>query len=189
MLEINDTELEAAKAGERAAISLLVQVWHRPLRAFVATTLVSPQDVDDVAQEVFLRAIERIDRVENANSLGPFLRGVARNVIRERQRKYAREGTAYMRFAEDRLESATARKKAEWLADPELLSALRSCLAGLPDKSRQMLALRYADQLNSDQIGQQVGLNGPAVRTAMRRARNALLKCIHSSYGPALDAT
>ena len=181
--------MQAAKDGDRAAISLLVRVWHRPLRACIAKILLAPQDVDDVAQEVFLRAIERLDRVVDAEALGPFLRGIARNVIRERQRKHAREGQSYMRLAEAQCETASASQKSSWLADPELLVALRSCVDGLPDRSREMLAMRYNEELNSDQIGQKIGLNGPAVRTAMRRARVALLKCIHSIYGPAVDAT
>jgi RNA polymerase sigma-70 factor (ECF subfamily) len=159
------------------------------LRACIATILLGSQDVDDVAQDVFLRAIERLDRVTDVDSLGSFLRGIARNVVRERQRKYAREGQAYMRFVEERCETASASEKASWLADPELLAALRACVDALSDRSREMLALRYDEELNSDQIGQQVGLNGAAVRTAMRRARSALLKCIQSSYGPAIDAT
>lgn len=142
-----------------------------------------------MAQDVFLRAIERLDRVTDVDSLGSFLRGIARNVVRERQRKYAREGQAYMRFVEERCETASTSGKASWLADPELLAALRACVDALSDRSREMLALRYDEELNSDQIGQQVGLNGAAVRTAMRRARSALLKCIQSSYGPAIDAT
>ena len=145
--------------------------------------------MDDVAQEVFLRAIERLDRVTDVDALGPFLRGIARNVVRERQRKYSREGQAYRRFVEERCETASASEKASWLADPELLAALRACVDALPDKSRDMLALRYDEQLNSAPIGRQVGLNAAAVRTAMRRARVALLKCIRSSYEPAMDAT
>ena len=76
-------------------------------------------------------------------------------------------------------------EKASWLTDPELLAALRDCLAGLPDRSRKMLALRYDGELTSVQIGEQLGLNGAAVRTATRRARVSLLECIQASYGPA----
>ena len=168
---------------------VLVQAWHRPVRAFVGALILGSQDIDDVAQEVFLRVIERLDRVAGVDALGPFLRGVARNVVRERQRKYARESRAYERFIADRFESAASREQESWLADPELLTTLRRCLSGLPDRSREMLSLRYEDRLTSDEIGQLVGLNGPAVRTALRRARTGLLKCIRSSYAAALDAT
>ena len=64
--------------------------------------LLSPQDADDVAQEAFIRALDRLDRVESVAALGPFLKGVARNVVRERRRKYARESRAYARLVEDR---------------------------------------------------------------------------------------
>ena len=44
--------------------------------------------------------------------------------------------------------------------------------------------MRYSNRHNAAQIGQSVGMNAPAVRAAMRRARVALYKCIQSNYGP-----
>lgn len=187
--KLDDTVLEAAKRGERDAVSAVVGAWHRPIRAFLATMLLSPQDADDVAQELFLRALDRLDRVSGIDALGAFLRGIARNVVRERQRKYARENRAYMRFVEDRFGKKSAIEEASWLTDPEMLAALRSCLANLPEQSREMLAMRYTDETTSGQIGQKVGMTAAAVRTAMRRARAALLKCIQSTYGPAARST
>jgi RNA polymerase sigma-70 factor (ECF subfamily) len=187
MSEISDVVFDAARSGDRDAIAALVRDWHRPIRAFVGALLLGSQDVDDVAQEVFLRALERLDRVTDADAFGPFLRGIARNVVRERRRKYAREGRAFASFVNECCQTDAAGEKASWLADPELLAALRFCLDGLPDRSREMLALRYTEELTSDQIGQQVGLNATAVRTAMRRARVTLLQCIQSNYGPALE--
>lgn len=142
-----------------------------------------------MAQEVFLRTLDRLDRVDSVDALGPFLKGVARNVIRERQRKYARESQAYMRFVEDRSGEPVGSEKAAWLTDPEVLAALRSCVSNLSEQAQQMLAMRYTDQRTSQQIGEHVGMKAAAVRTAMRRARIALLKCIHSTYRPASEMT
>ena len=189
MSELNDTILQAAKSGDRKAVSALVRACHRPLRAFVATMLLGSQDVDDVAQEVFLRALERLDRVTDVDELAAFLRGIARNVVRESQRKHARENQAYMRFAEEHCQTDTAIEKALWLTDPEMLAALQACFGSLPDRSREMLALRYTDESTSGQIGQKVGMSAAAVRTAMRRARTTLLKCIQSTYVPAARTT
>ena len=188
MSRLDESILNAAKRGDRRAVSELVRAWHRPLRAFVGVLLLGSQDVDDVAQEVFLRALERLGRVTDVNALGPFLRGIARNVVRERQRAHVRDGWRYERFVIDRFETDAANEKGRWLTDPELLAALRACLANLPVRSREMLALRYDEELTSDQIGRQFGLNGGAVRTAMRRARVALLRCIQSRYGHASEA-
>ena len=180
MPEFNEDILEAAKSGDRHAISALVRTWHRPLRAFVAAMLLGSQDTDDVAQEVFLRALERLDRVTDTDALGAFLRGIARNVVRERRRKHTREQRAYLRLVENRYMTEAVNEQASILTDSETLAALRACLANLPDRSRAMLVLRYNDELTSDQIGEQFGLKGPAVRTEMRRVRVALLECIQS---------
>lgn len=187
MRDFTDSMLDAAKGGDRQAVSELIRTWHRPLRAYIASLLLRSPDVDDVAQEAFLRALERLDRVPDALAIGAFLRGIARNVVRERQRKFVREGNAYQRLLEDRGEEQHHIERSSWLSDPKLLEALKSCLQGLSEPARKMLTLRYTDELTSDQIGEQVGSNGPAVRAAMRRARNALLSCLRGSYAPAKE--
>lgn len=187
MPEVSQSILAAAQGGDRDAISVVVRVWHRPVRAYVATMLLGSHDADDVAQEVFLRALDRLHLVESVDVLGAYLKGVARNVVREQRRKYARENRAFLRLVEERCEVFLASEQAHALADPEVLSALRSCLSNLPEQSRQMLAMKYTDQQTSREIGETIGMNPDAVRTAMRRARISLLKCIQTNYQPAAE--
>lgn len=183
MSEIDNSVLEAARGGDRSAIAALIREHHRPLRAFSASLMLSPHDADDVAQESFLRALERLDQLNDVTALSGFLRGIARNVVRERRRKSAREENAFTRLAGERFESGDSTEAAERhqrISDPETLQALQSCLDRLSERARDMLTLRYTDELNSDQIGERVELNGAAVRSAMRRARTALLDCLRS---------
>jgi RNA polymerase sigma-70 factor len=181
MHELNQTVLEAARSGDRNTIATLVRSSHRPLRAFVASLLLNLNDVDDVAQDVFLRALERLNKVEDVQALVAFLRGIARNVVRERRRKFAREENAFARLVFDRHDTAAISESQTSLSDLETLKAVQACLDRLPDRSREMLELCYSEELNSEQIGGQLTLNGPAVRAALRRARVALLDCLRSS--------
>ena len=187
MTNLTDTILESALSGDRPAIAALVRSSHRQLRAFVASLLLDPNDVDDVAQEVFLRALERLDKVSEPEALAAFLRGIARNVVRERRRKFAREETAFAKLVIEKFESDSASANANLLSEPETLQALQDCMGALPERSREMLAMRYAEELNSDQIGDQLSLNAPAVRAALKRAREALLNCLRSSCPTAGD--
>jgi RNA polymerase sigma-70 factor (ECF subfamily) len=181
MHALNQTVLEAARSGDRNAIATLVRTSHRPLRALVASLLLDSHDVDDVAQDVFLWALERLDKVDDVQALAAFLRGIARNVVRERRRKFAREESAFARLVFDRHVAAATTESEAALSDPETLKALQACLERLPDRSREMLELRYSEELNSEQIGGQLSLNGTAVRAALRRARVTLLDCLRSS--------
>jgi RNA polymerase sigma-70 factor (ECF subfamily) len=178
MTELTPTVFESARRGDRGAIAALVRSSHRSLRAFVASLLLDTNDVDDVSQEVFLRALERLGKVNGVEALPAFLRGIARNVVRERRRKFAREENAFGRLVEARYATVSESQTEPSLSDPETVAALRNCLTKLPDRSREMLNLRYDDELNSDQIGQQLNLNGAAVRAALRRAGVSLLNCL-----------
>lgn len=178
MTALTQAAFDFARRGDRSAIALLVRSCHRSLRAFVASLLLDINDVDDVSQEVFLRALERLNKVDGVEALPAFLRGIARNVVRERRRKFAREENAYSGLVEVQYATSSETRNGLSLSDPETVAALRSCLKKLPDRSREMLSLRYDEELNSDQIGHQLSLNGAAVRAALRRARVALLKCL-----------
>lgn len=180
MTELTEAVLQLAKSGDRRAVANLVRWSHRPLRAFVASLLLNSNDVDDVAQEVYLRALERLKNVESVETLAAFLRGIARNVVRERQRKFVREENAFLRLVDGWFERRTQETGPPSLADPETLSALHACLDRLPDRSREFLALRYSEELNSDQIGGRFEIKGTAVRAALKRARVALLECMRS---------
>ena len=70
-----------------------------------------------------------------------------------------------------------------WADSPQVLAALRSCIERLPARSRQMLHLRYWDELRADDIGDQVGLAGGAVRLALLRIREGLIRCLRSTLG------
>jgi len=181
MINLTETILESARSGDRQAIATLVRSSHRQLRAFVASLLLDPNDVDDVAQEVFLRALERLDKVDRPESLAAFLRGIARNVVRERRRKFAREENAFTKLVIEKFDSDSTATNANLLSDPETLKALQECMRRIPERSRKMLTMRYEEELNSDQIGGQFSLSAPAVRAALKRAREALLNCLRSS--------
>lgn len=170
--------VDSARRGDRNSIAVLVRSCHRSLRAFVASLLLDTNDVDDVSQEVFLRALERLDKVDGVEALPAFLRGIARNVVRERRRKFAREENAFSNLVEVWYTDSCETRIGRSLSDPETVAALRSCLTKLPERSRELLNLRYDEELNSDQIGERLSLNGAAVRAALRRARVALLKCL-----------
>ncbi len=187
MTVLDDSLLKAAKYGDDQAIAALVRSHHRPLRAFVAMLVVDVSVVDDLAQEVFLRALERLDRVTNVHAFGPFLRGITRNVVREHFRQQANEVQRYLQLVEDQIEARSEELNPDWLSDPELVKTLRACLQGLPQRSQRMIAMRYTEELSSELIGEEVGINAAAVRSALRRAREALLQCIRANYELALE--
>ena len=56
--------------------------------------------------------------------------------------------------------------------------ALDGCLSKLPGRSREMIALRYQEGLESAEIGRKLGLSPEAVRITLLRIRTALRDCL-----------
>lgn len=63
MIEKLTITLEMIRRRDLAAIAALVRAHHHQLRGYVAAICADVGVVDDVAQEVFVRALERLDSV------------------------------------------------------------------------------------------------------------------------------
>ena len=59
--------------------------------------------------------------------------------------------------------------------------ALDTCLRKLPPKSREILQLRYEQDLPSHSIADALGSTAEAIRIALFRIRNGLRDCIANS--------
>ncbi len=108
LLAYDESVLLLAKQGHLPAQNQLVESYQRMLRGFVATLCADLSVSDDLAQEVFLRGLRLLDRVEDASTLPAFLRGIARNVVREHFKKSQRRrknSERYLSWAEESWEA------------------------------------------------------------------------------------
>lgn len=177
-MDTPDPLLEALRAGDAAAITGLVEANHRALRSYVASLCVNLDAVDDVVQEVFLRVLERFDRVHSVDEFPAYLRGIARNVALEWHR---RKGGARHTHQVEQLADLLPEEETADLGGDEVLNALRQCMRLLAPRARQLLELRYAEDVQPTAIAQRFGMTPVAVRVALLRVRDALRLCLRSS--------
>lgn len=180
ILPHDEAVLLLARQGNLAAQGQLVEMHQRMLRGFVATMSADLSVSDDLSQEVFLRALQRIDRVENVAVFPAFLRGIARNVVREHFKKSARDKAKMERFVEwveERWdETSETRGNEPGLA--ELRERLNLCLGRLTDRARKLFLLRYEDGMDANESSRVSGISPAAVRQTLCRARRGLLDCL-----------
>jgi len=171
--------LEAVRKREPDVLAALVHAHHRRLRGFVAILGADLGSVDDLAQEVFLRAFRMLDRVSDLEHFDRFLRAIARNIVKEHLRLRSRHFEKY----EDHADRVCAKDPAQERNDSEIMQALRRCLSRLTPKARRMLDLRYTAERPIDEIASEMGLAAGSVRVLLVRIRAALVKCMHSLPG------
>lgn len=166
-----------------------VREHHAGLRGFVRSLGVDPLWVDDVAQEAFIVAYNRLDEFDRERDFGAWLRGIARNLVINERRKNARRKRILSDNLTDVLVSTSSVSEEEdaEIGDTGLakLNALRECIEELPEKSVAMLRSRYEDDNSAQEIAEEFSMNPPAVRKALERVRSALRKCMEEKLAPA----
>lgn len=156
------------------------QAW---LRAYVRSLGIVAGSVDDVAQEVFLVAYRRYDDFDPARPFAAWLKGIAKLVAANERRRHQGRG----RLVEPALAEALAavdevEADADWSA---ATGHLRDCLDRLPGHSRELLRLRYEEDLDASAVGVRLGRDGNAVRQALFRVRELVRRCVEAKAGGA----
>ena len=159
------------------------------MRAFIRTLGVEPDWVDDIAQDVFLTASKERNSFDTSRDLGKWLRGIARNHLRNEIRKQGRrrrilhEGLAAFLVEQSEVSCDTD----DW--KEVRLPAMRDCVESLPPRSRQIVSDSYAGGWKASEIAEQIGMSPAGVRQALVRIRRQLKNCIelNLSGGPSHD--
>lgn len=159
-----------------------VREHHAGLRGFVRALGVDPMWVDDVAQEAFIVAYNRLDEFDSEREFGPWLRGIARNLVINERRKSARRKRILSDNLTDVLLSTSSlpEEEEEEMGDRGLakLNALKACISTLPEKSLKMMKARYEQESSAQDIAEEFEMKPPAVRKALERMRTSLKKCM-----------
>jgi RNA polymerase sigma-70 factor (ECF subfamily) len=150
------------------------------VRAYIAGMGVFPQDVDDIAQDVYMEFYRNMEKTPADVPIEAWLKGIARNLCRNHFRRSARRDRLHDQAIAEilaRTQSASDRL----LDESDLGAALERCFQKLGEESRRMLVMRYADEMSSSAIAQAMGSTAEAVRSALYRVRGALKDCVAGS--------
>jgi RNA polymerase sigma-70 factor (ECF subfamily) len=153
----------AAKRGERAAFGAL---YHRHARLVQAVLLARvPRDgVDDLLQDVFLQAMNRISSLRDGAAFPGWIATIARRRAADWRRR--RRDTVELR--EDMPAESHEQERAE---AEEAIAAI----AALPEAYRETLMLRFVAGLDGPEIAMRTGLTHGSVRVNLHRG-TALLR-------------
>lgn len=170
---------EAGVAGERPRASRdgrLVEwfgKWRKPIRSWLRNRAsVPPGDIDDLAQEVFLRLLRYSDDVTVDNPQGYLFR-IAANVANEwRERSRVRKPHDDSWLEELQIESGEQPENA--FARSRTTEYVQAAVDRLPARQREVLLLHVNEGLTYKQIAQQRGLTYRIVLRDLTRAYSTL---------------
>ncbi len=135
-----DGFLDDLAQGRSEAFESIVREFDVPLRSYLAGHALHREDVDDLAQEVFLAALGSLSSFRRGDDFGAWLRGIAHNKLLVYFRSKARHQQALLRFRDelvgmigDDFERAAAGDRAE------AIQRLLQCIEKLPKRLRRVV--------------------------------------------------
>ena len=169
------------REGQTDALGELVQLYRRPLYAFILRMTEGRDDVDEIFQEVWLRAIRNMDKFDQRKLLSWLFR-ISHNLIIDRARKKKadvslQEETGEGRTRQDQIRAAGLTP--DRLAGvTDLADRIRIAVEGLPLPQREVFLMRTEGEISFKDIAkiQKVSLNTALGRMhyATTRLRDAL---------------
>ena len=143
------------------------------IRAYIAGMGIPLDTVDDLAQEVYLEFYKTGARRPDGLEPIRWLKGIAKNLCLNHFRRSKRKAEQHLEAVAALLERLPCPLEGAGERD-----ALDGCLERLPGRSREMIALRYQEGLESAEIGRKLGLSPEAVRITLLRIRTTLRDCL-----------
>jgi RNA polymerase sigma factor (sigma-70 family) len=135
---------------------------------------------EEIVQDVFLRCYENLEKIESPEHMAAWLR----RAVTHRCIDVARSGRAQKELQLDELPDV-ADSIAE--QDPLLSERLRRLVAALPEKQRMVVILRYAEDMDSEEIGEILDIPASTVRTHLQRALTILREKAPHALGEELN--
>ena len=170
--------VEQARQGDVLAFDTLVRKYERQVFRIAQHITQNREDAEDVMQDAFLKAYEKLDQFQGNSKFYTWLVRIAVNesLMRLRKRRTGRMVSIDEEIETD--EGSVPRDLADWAPDPEqnygqseLAEILRKTIQGLPQGFRIVFVLRDVEGLSTEETAETLGLSIPAVKSRLLRAR------------------
>jgi RNA polymerase sigma-70 factor (ECF subfamily) len=187
-----DKELvRRVQKGDRSAFDLLFTRYRHKIQALVARYVRDAHEVDDVAQEAFIKAYRALPRFRGESAFYTWLYRIAVNTAKNHLVSRGRrppdvdldiEDAEFIDGTDALRESANPENT---LARDQLETAIDEALRALPDDLRSAVTLREFDGLSYEQIAEIMDCPVGTVRSRIFRAREAIDQKISHLVGRA----
>ena len=164
-----------ARRGETEAYGELVTRYQTGVFNVCYRILHNRSDAEDLAQETFIRAYDRLYTFDLERDFSPWIRRVAANLCLN----YLEAQKSVAELNEDRDEDKT-QSPGEQVEVKERSEQIRTALASLPPHYRVVVELRHYQDLSYDEIANELEIPLSDVKSHLFRARKLLAEKLHA---------
>ena len=162
------TWVAAARDGDRAAFGRLYERYARMVHG-VLLAKVPVGEVDDLVQDVFIRALRRLSTLREAASFGAWLAAIARNLANDYHRRLLPEEALTDDASDHEIKGGVSVGDHEGSA-----AAVLEAVMSLPDTYRETLILRLVEGMTGPEIAARTGMTHGSVRVNLHRGMEQL---------------
>ncbi|NLP06101.1 RNA polymerase sigma factor [Candidatus Fermentibacteria bacterium] len=159
--------IESARAGDRKAFSELVSSYSGFVYSLARRLVGDPEDAEDIAQEVFVKAWLNLGLMRDCSSFPSWLAAIARRASVDHLRK--RHGRTSL-GGEDIDDLGVSDPPPDTGIDP----GLERAMSALPERDRALLTMVYFGEFTHAEAGEVLGIPENSVRVYLLRARRRL---------------
>ena len=189
--DVDQQLVERAQGGDKQAFDLLVTKYQRKLGRLLSRFIRDPGEVEDVAQEAFIKAYRALPSFRGDSAFYTWLYRIGINTAKNYLVALGRRAPTTTEFDADEAESFEDGEQLRdintpesMLASKEIAATVQKAMEELPDDLRTAIELREIEGLSYEEIASIMNCPIGTVRSRIFRAREA----ISARLRPLVDA-
>lgn len=179
--EIDQVLVEKAQGGDQHAFDQLVSKYQRKLERLLSRFIRDPAEVEDVAQEAFIKAYRALPSFRGESAFYTWLYRIGINTAKNYLVSQGRRAPTSTEFDADEAEGFEDATQLRDINTPESLllskqigETVNAAMESLPEELRTAIVLREIEGHSYDEIAQMMDCPIGTVRSRIFRAREAV---------------
>ena len=165
-------------SGDDTAFSTLVEKYQKGVHALVWRKIGDFHHAEEITQDTFLRAYQKLRTLKNHNQFAGWLYVIANRCCitwlrKQKPAMQSLENTSvkeidrlnYQRYVSEQLETASIERRS---------TIVEKLLEKLPESERTVVTLHYLGEMSTKEIGRFLGVSVNTIHSRLYRARNRL---------------
>ena len=183
---VDQEVIERARAGEAAAFNQVVLAYRKRILGTISRLIGRPEDVEDVAQEVFVRLYYSLDQLRTAEVFEPWLYRLTVNACYDYLRRAKRRHESRMAdLSEQQVmmadSAAGGKQQTEERQKTEVREFVDALFRHVSEEDRLLLTLKEVEGLSLKELEQIYGVNENVLKVRLFRARQRVLKAYNAA--------
>lgn len=179
--ETDQLLVERAQAGDQQAFAVLVSKYQRKVSRLLSRFVRDPAEVEDVAQEAFIKAYRALPAFRGESAFYTWLYRITINTAKNYLVAQGRRAPTSTDFDAEEAEGFEDATQLRDINTPERLlhsrqvgETINAAMAALPDELRHAIVLREIEGLSYEEIAEAMSCPIGTVRSRIFRAREAV---------------